>query len=212
MEHDFWHRRWQENEIGFHESDVNPALKEHFTELNLKKGDAIFVPLCGKSRDVGWLLDRGLTVTGAELSDVAVKQLFDDLALTPDIRQVGKLQRYSTGNLTIFQGDIFDLSHDVLGHIDAVYDRAALVALPEQMRQRYAAHLLTLTGCAKQLLICLEYDQARMDGPPFSVMANDVRDYYQAFYTVKHLARTEVQGGIKGLCPGFSVAWLLSPP
>ena len=81
----------------------------------------------------------------------------------------GSHRRYSADGIDIFAGDIFEITADVLGPVDAVYDRAALVALPEGMRRRYAAHLAGITAVAPQLLVTFEYDQAEMDGPPFSI-------------------------------------------
>ena len=38
MEPDFWHQRWQKNQIGFHEDVVNPTLVKHFPKLNQAAG------------------------------------------------------------------------------------------------------------------------------------------------------------------------------
>lgn len=59
METSFWHRRWLNNEIGFHQSEVNPFLLEHFSALQLPPGRRVFVPLCGKTLDIGRLLSQG---------------------------------------------------------------------------------------------------------------------------------------------------------
>ena len=48
MDAKHWHQRWENNEIGFHEGDVNRYLDQYFTNLNLQQGDTVFVPLCGK--------------------------------------------------------------------------------------------------------------------------------------------------------------------
>ena len=143
MEHEFWHERWRDNRIGFHEAGGNAHLIANFSCLDLLAGARVFVPLCGKTRDIGWLLDQGFRVSGAELSRLAVQSLFDDLNVVPEVSQAGPLEKFSAPGLDIYVGDIFDLTKAELGETDAVYDRAALVALPDDMRKRYGEHLAT---------------------------------------------------------------------
>ena len=113
----------------------------------------MFVPLCGKTRDMGWLLDQGIQVLGAELSEVAIVDLFADLDLVPLVTGLGAVKRYSSGDLTVFAGDVFDVTADMVGTVDAVYDRAALVALPAEVRGEYAAHVAMITRDAAQLVL-----------------------------------------------------------
>jgi thiopurine S-methyltransferase len=211
MDAPFWHDRWHRNQIGFHEPNVNPLLLANFDRLCLPAGSRIFVPLCGKTLDVDWLLSRGHRVAGAELSELAVQQLFAALGLVPDAAAVGKLTRYSAAGIDIFQGDIFDLSRGELGEVNAVYDRAALIALPEQLRTRYARHLAQITDETIQLLICLNYEQRLVAGPPFSVDAAEVARLYQGTYDITALASAQVPGGLKGKCPATEDVWLLKP-
>ncbi len=209
MEPQFWHDRWAKNEIGFHKSEANPFLLKYFHELALSKGSRVFVPLCGKTLDIPWLLSEGYRVAGAELSTVAIEQLFAELGVTPTITRAGGLDKYSADNLDLFVGDIFHLSKQRLGPVDAIYDRAALVALPPDMRARYTAHLRELTDHAPQLLICYEYDQRVMDGPPFSISSEEVLHHYQHRYTVRLIASIDVPGGFKGKCAATEHVWLL---
>ncbi|MDH4080939.1 MAG: thiopurine S-methyltransferase [Nitrospira sp.] len=209
MEPNFWHNRWQTNQTGWHESTVNPLLIAHFPSLNLPSGRRVFVPLCGKSFDLGWLLSQGYTVAGAELSELAVTQLFAELGVEPTRSEVGKHKHFRGGKIDIFVGDIFDLSSEVLGPVDAVYDRAALVALPETMRVRYTAHLKTITAFAPQLVIGYEYDQTMAPGPPFSITPDELHRHYSDSYTLTPLARIEVPGGLKGKCPATEHVWRL---
>ena len=209
METSFWHRKWAENAIGFHESEANPHLVKHFTALSLPKGRRIFLPLCGKTLDIAWLLCEGYRVVGSELSETAIEQLFAELHVEAEISEAGKLRRYSAENIDIFVGDIFDLSRNTLGPVDAVYDRAALVALPEDMRQKYAAHLAQITGKAPQLLVTVEYDQSLMAGPPFSLVHELVGRYYRGVYELNLIASTEIPGGLKGRCAATEHVWLL---
>ena len=209
MNSSFWHQRWEKNEIGFHEGKPNPFLVKHFHELSVAKGRRIFVPLCGKTLDISWLLSRGYRMAGAELSQLAIEQLFMELGMQPEVTTVGKVEQWSANNLDIFVGDIFAVSEKMLSPIDAVYDRAALVAFPEDMRKRYTAHLTEVTKKSPQLLICYEYDQSLMDGPPFSVSNEEVHRHYATAYDLTLLSSTEVAGGLKGKGPAKEDVWLL---
>jgi len=143
------------------------------------------------------------------LSEIAIKQLFVELGVEPHISDTGKLLRYSNNSVDIFVGDIFGLSASVLGPVDAVYDRAALVALPAHMRARYAAHLIEITDHAPHLLICYVYDQDLMEGPPFSVPNEEVNQHYRRSYDSRLIASTSVSGGLKGRCNATENVWLL---
>ena len=209
MDAQFWHEKWEKNQIAFHRQDFNPFLVDHFHRLGVAADGRIFVPLCGKTRDIQWLLGQGLRVVGAELSAIAVQQLFADLGEQPTVTDVGGLRRYQVQGLDIYLGDLFDLTAEILGRVDAVYDRAALVALPEAMRSRYAAHVTTITAGAPQLLVCYVYDQTQLDGPPFSVMPEDVTRYYGGHYRPTLILSEKIEGGLKGKCPAHEDLWLL---
>ncbi|MEM6986956.1 MAG: thiopurine S-methyltransferase, partial [Pseudomonadota bacterium] len=169
MDHEFWLSRWRDERIGFHESTVNPLLVDYLASLELVAPSRLFVPLCGKSLDLGWLRAQGHSVVGIELAESAVRAVFEALRETPDVTDLGALKRYRGEAIELFVGDFFDLSAEQLGPIDAVYDRAALIALPMPMRAHYASRLVTLCASAPQLLITLDYDQTEIEGPPFSV-------------------------------------------
>ncbi|CAG9933987.1 thiopurine S-methyltransferase [Candidatus Nitrotoga arctica] len=196
-------------DIGFHKSEANSLLIEHFEKLNLAKGSRVFLPLCGKSRDCEWLLASGYRVVGAELSELAITELFKELGLEPKISKVGELTRYSAKDIDMLVGDVFDVSAEYLGPINAIYDRAALVALPAFIRQQYTSHLMNITNAAPQLLISYEYNQLLMDGPPFSVNENEVKQHYGATYQLKSVDTKNVTGGLKGKVVATETVWLL---
>ncbi|HEX8749532.1 MAG TPA: thiopurine S-methyltransferase, partial [Nitrospira sp.] len=182
MDASFWYQRWENNETAWQESKANPLLVTYFKELSIAKGRRVFVPLCGKTLDISWLLSHDYRVAGAELSQIAIEQLFMNLGVQPEISRVGDLKQWSAKNLDIFVGDIFALSRKRLGPVDAIYDRAALVAFPQAMRNRYTAHLTEMTAKAPQLLICYDYDQSLMEGPPFSISHEEVHRHYRTNY------------------------------
>lgn len=210
MEANFWHQKWQSNDIAFHEGAANALLVAHIDALALPAGSRVFVPLCGKTRDIAWLLAKGYRVAGAELSSIAIEQLFTELDVQPEISTSNGITHYRAAAIDIFVGDIFALSRDMLGSVAAIYDRAALVALPENIRHQYAAHLMQITNKAPQLLICYEYDQRAIAGPPFSVSNAEVNQHYAGSYTLSLLASTALFGGLKGKCAAQENTWLLN--
>lgn len=211
MDANYWHDRWANERIGWHKATPNTLLIEHFSKLSENSGTKIFVPLCGKTKDIGWLLDNGCHVMGAELNESAVKQLFDELEVTPEVSQNGELKQYTAPSIDIFVGDIFSLTTAQLGPIDTCFDRAALVALPPAMRIDYTKHLTQLTANAPQLLVTLTYDQTKADGPPHSVPPEEVDKHYQSNYHIQSLSALPVAGGIKGVDGASEHLWLLTP-
>ncbi|MEO0387321.1 MAG: thiopurine S-methyltransferase [Pseudomonadota bacterium] len=209
MDPQFWHERWARGQTAFHEADGNALLLRHLGALGLPEDARLFLPLCGKTRDIGLLRDKGFRVVGAELSARAVTQLFQDLAIKPDIKPWTGGHRYAAPGIDIFVGDIFDLEPEALGPVDAIFDRAALVALPAPMRARYAAHIAGLSRGAPQLLITFAYDQQAMDGPPFSVPPEEVAAHYANTYRVVRLGGRMTK--LRALDAVEETAWHLIP-
>ena len=210
MDAGFWHERWEANEIAFHESAGNGLLNAHFRDRFPQTETRVFVPLCGKMLDIAWLLAQGYRVVGAELSALAIDQLFVELGVEPAIEKDGNGAWYRADGIDIYVGDIFDLTAETLGTVDCVYDRAALVALPQDMRVRYAAHIVSITGGAPQFLICFDYDQNIMPGPPFSIPEDAVRRLYSDAYEIGPIEARSVEGGLKGKAPASECAWMLT--
>jgi thiopurine S-methyltransferase len=208
-ENNLWIKRWQNKEIGFNQSEVNPFMVEHFASLGLEESSRVLVPLCGKSIDMLWLLSKGYKVVGIELSEEAIIAFFDEVGKTPILSTVGELICYSSDNIDIYVGDFFKITAQILGKIDAIYDRASLVALTTQMRIAYAKHLGKITNYAPQLLLCFEYNQALMNRSPYSVDEEEVKAHYDKHYTLKILCKEEIMGGFKGKLPACDVVWLL---
>ena len=209
MDASFWHQRWERGEIAFHEGQPNSLLVAYFNRLSLAEGARVFLPLCGKTRDIAWLLGHNYRVAGVELSALAIDELFRDLALDPDISAIDQLTHYRAKDIDIFVGDIFALSADRLGPVNAVYDRAALVALPDGTRREYAAHMSNLTCAAPQLVISFDYDQSLMEGSPFSVTEEEITQLYGSNYKLTPIEHKNVAGGLKGKVAAKETAWLL---
>lgn len=178
MHANFWHERWKNNQIGFHQPSVNPSLLHYWPQLGISQG-TVFVPLCGKSLDMVWLAEQGLQVLGVELSRLALTHFFEQQQLTPRITRQQDFEHWQAGPYTLLCGDFFQLTAAQLQAVNAVYDRAALVALPASLRQQYSAALQNLLPASAPILLqTFEYDQAQMDGPPFSVDAAEVQTLF----------------------------------
>lgn len=211
MEWKFWHDKWHKKDIGFHEGAVNPLLSAHFDCIKRLAHQRVFLPLCGKTRDIAWLLEQGCRVVGSELSEVAVNELFEELRTRPEIVSQGGQTWYRADNLDIHLGDVFHLCAAALGEVDVIYDRAALVALPADWRPRYASQLAEISRVAPQLVITFEYQQSQMPGPPFSVNGDELRSLYAGQYQVQALTSRPVAGGLKGQVAAQETIWRLQP-
>lgn len=221
MESKFWQQRWQEGRIGFHKSDVNPELIKYFSNIVLPAGSRVLVPLCGKSVDMVWLACAGYDVIGIELVDSAVQAFFTEQNIAPTIAEFtgttndSTIKRYqgqlAGQTITLWAADIFALSATAIGDIDAVYDRAALIALPANMRADYSRHIVKLSDNAPQLLITLNYDQSKKDGPPFPINHEQLHQYYSADYKIVELASNSSTLNAASEILVTEHVWLLKP-
>lgn len=193
MHEEFWHARWSSNEIGFHLNEVNPYLLSYWATLGLPAGSRVLVPLCGKSLDLRWLLAQGYRVLGIELSRKAVEDFFSEQALEHTVTEHGDFLCFQAGTLEIWCGDFFALTAAAVADCRALYDRAAMIALPLETRERYAARLTELLAAGCQgLLITLEYLQDQMAGPPFAVAQTEVHKSLSAHWDVEPLLCADV--------------------
>ena len=193
MDADFWLQRWNEGRIGFHRGEVMPLLEKHWPGLNVPADGRVFVPLAGKSLDMHWLAAQGHRVLGAELSPLAVQAFFAEAGLEPVVANDADGVHHRAGPVDLVQGDVFALSAATLATMAAVYDRAAIIALPPALRRRYVAEVYARLpqGC-RGLLITLEYPQAEKDGPPFSVDEAEVRELFAPQWQVELLERRDI--------------------
>ncbi len=188
MDKDFWHEKWQTNDIGFNQPQPNQLMQRYFPTLHLKPGNRVFVPLCGKSIDMIWLAGQGYKVIGIELSSAACRAFFKENKIRVKVSELEDFVIYSSDVITLISGDFFKLDKSILGDIDGVYDRAALIALTAEVRQLYSAHLAQLVEPdTKMFLITTWYDQTAMQGPPFSVDEKEVKELYSPHFDIKKL-------------------------
>ena len=205
MQPEFWQQRWAENQIGFHQATPTPLLLRHWPALGVAPGATVFVPLAGKSLDMAWFAAQGYRVLGVELSQRAVEQFFAEHGLQPDIETTRYGAHYRAGGIELINGDAFGLDEAALRDCAAVFDRAALIALPPELRVRYASELYAKlpAGC-RGLVITLEYPQAERDGPPFSVPEEEVRAEFGRDWDIDLLDRRPIPSDHPGFVSGVS--------
>ncbi|WP_300177199.1 thiopurine S-methyltransferase [uncultured Aliivibrio sp.] len=211
MDHEFWEKKWASNVIGFHLPDTNPILTQYWSALKPQRSDTVFVPLCGKSMDLDWLAEKHNSVIGVELSKIAVRAFFAERLYTPTVTALtSSLELYEFDEFAIYSGDYFTASIEAT---DLIYDRAALVALPKEIRAEYVQVLRSrLKESGRILLVTLDYDQDEMAGPPFSVSEEEVRTLFSGM-KITRLQRDEADADHpkikKGLSRFAEEVWLI---
>jgi len=190
---DFWLNRWRAAQIGFHQMAVDRHLKAYWPLLKLPLDSPVFVPLCGKSLDLMWLRERGHSVTGVELSPVALESFVMEHGIPSRRRVLADFDVFEAEGLKLYRGDFFKLTPTQLGNTSAVYDRAALISWTPEARQSYVKQLTSLTSPGTQtLLIAVEYPAEQMQGPPFPLTRDTIRNLYAGHYSIEELARHEI--------------------
>ena len=194
MQPEFWHERWRNGQIGFHQSAVDRSLRSHWSTLGLASPSCrVFVPLCGKSLDLLWLREQGHFVTGVEISATALESLLLENGIPARRRTLAGFDVYEAANLRLFRGDFFELTPELIGEVAAIYDRAALISWTPELRDAYAKHIAGLTPRgARMLLVTLEYPQQQMPGPPFSLSGEDVAGLFALHFGLQEIARADI--------------------
>ena len=183
-----WLEFWANNETDWHSDVVTQELEKYLGLLKLESGDTVFVPLCGKSLDMIYMLNRGFSVIGVEVSEIGIKQFFHENGLDFTISKVGKFDLYSANNIEIYYGDFFSLTSKHLCGVKAVFDRKSLIALDRNLRQKYVKHLNDIISLGVRiLLITLHYPKHQMSGPPFSVDKSEVESLFSMAFNYQEL-------------------------
>jgi thiopurine S-methyltransferase len=193
MDTNYWLPRWADNRIGWHQPQVNRLLEAHWGRLQVAPGDRVFVPLCGKSYDMAWLAAQGQEVLGVEISREACEAFFAEHELTPKVSEDGRFRRYRAKGIELWAGDAFELTAEDLAGCQAAYDRAALIALPFDLRTRYVAAIYTkLPPICRTLLITLEYPVGEKEGPPFTVDEAEVHRLFEPGWQITLEERRDI--------------------
>jgi thiopurine S-methyltransferase len=186
-----WLDHWKRGDIAFHLSIVNPMLEKYWHQLNIASDCTVLVPLSGKSLDLLWLANRGHQVIGVELSEIACEAFFSENKLAYNKQKINNFICYYNHKIKLFCGDFFALTSDLLPDITAVYDRAALIALPDELRTRYAKHLTQLMTTDSQMLLIVYESNDIIQGPPYPLSHQEIKNYYKNQFQISELARLQ---------------------
>jgi|694.fasta_scaffold145292_4 thiopurine S-methyltransferase len=187
MEKEYWLNKWRSKDIAFHEQNINPDLIAYIHALNLHLGNCIFVPLCGKTKDMAWLANKGFHVIGVELSQIACNEFFAEMNILPQITQRSKFTHYKHNNIELLCGDLFDLTKTDLPTVQAIYDCKALIALPNDLRKKYVDHIVTCLGTKFKILLLTRETNCHINPPPYSVDSKEVNLLYGPYFNIKQL-------------------------
>lgn len=193
MELSYWQSRWRKGNTGFHMQNGYPGLHNHWDSLPIPDSPSVLVPLAGKSDDMRWIAEQGSNVTAVEISEIAIRQFFESLGKTPGVSSYADFKIYTSEKITIWCGDFLKLPAARMPVFDLIYDKAALVALPLQMRKKYVKKILSLAGPATSILLHgFSYNQQEMNGPPFSVPEKEVEGLYGNEFTITLLEKNSL--------------------
>jgi thiopurine S-methyltransferase len=197
MQKSFWESRWRKNHIGFHAPEPEADLAGFWGELSPEAGETVAVPLCGKSTDLVWLAGRHKRVFGIEFVEQACRDFFREQGEGIEVREE-KFARgltLSAEGITLCCADYMKLRPADVPDAALVYDRAALVALPPEIRGPYAEQTFRLFPRLRgMLVISFEYDETKMSGPPFSVRGDEIRNLYGSRFSIRRVSSTELIG------------------
>ncbi|KAI5622776.1 putative thiopurine S-methyltransferase, partial [Silurus asotus] len=209
-----WEERWQEGRIGFHQPHVHQQvllllmLKDNLDKVLCGREQVrFFFPLCGKAVDMKWLADMGHVIVGVDISEIGIKQFFEEQNLeykeepVPAIPEAKvhlisiyllyelKLRTLKYGTFFCFQSsdakislykcNLYEFSSAIEGQFGGIWDRGSLVAINPCDRQKYASLIMSLMDKdCKYLLNTLEYNPELYKGPPFFVPEEVVKSLY----------------------------------
>ena len=180
-----WRQRWQDNNIGFHQADVNPLLLQFLPALNLQPGAKVFVPFCGASVDMTYLVQQGYQVIGSEISELACEQYFSESNVEYQLLEKEGFKLYQSRNIQLYCGDHYQLQPEWFGDVCAVYDRAALIAVEPMLRKQYIEKLQQLIPGYVGLLVTVNYADNGKSGPPFNISAQQAKRLFAPMYPKK---------------------------
>ncbi|MCC5907408.1 MAG: thiopurine S-methyltransferase [Balneolaceae bacterium] len=193
MELSYWQSRWEKGNTGFHMPGGYPGLRNHWDALNISTEAQILVPLCGKTPDMVWLATKTDKVTGVEISEKAIREFFDEQNLTTEQERFANFTIFKTRNIELWCGDFFKLPEHKFPETVLIYDKAALQALPEPMRIRYAEKIISICSPSSKILLHhFTYAQNEMNGPPFSVSSDEIQSLFGNKFEIQILEQNNL--------------------
>ena len=185
MEKQFWIKKWIKNEIGFHQEHFNPRLTQFWNQLTSNSGQ-VFVPLCGKSKDMVYLKNLGHRILGVEWSKKAIKEFEAEHKLCFETTDIDGFTVFADESYTFYCGDFFQLPASLMKNIKYVYDRAAMIALPTSLRSSYGQWICQNLSHAKIMLLAIEFDNLNI-GPPFSLSKNEIDQTFTKNFKIENI-------------------------
>jgi thiopurine S-methyltransferase len=201
---DFWKDRWQSGNTPWHQAQIEQLLVRHFSK-SVKRA---FVPLCGKTLDMLWLLQQGVAVVGNDLSEIACRDFFAENKIECQEEIRGRYKIFKAPSIELWAGDFFEMDVQDLGAVDFIYDRASLFALPPgEIRDQYVQQIKAIPSHSRlknfqMLVIGRKIEPPLAEGPPFSVLEEDIRAYFEDVFSTERLesvarpSRSDIPGVI----------------
>jgi len=203
---DMWKGRWETNNTGWHKKDYNENLLRYWPELvkGLEpQGQRVLLPLCGKTKDLGWFYRQGYSVVGVEGVRQPVDELFQEENLEYNVRKVeglegGWVYQSTDKRFTVYISDFLKVNSELIGKFDAVFDRGSLEALVETDREGYVSVMKgLLKPDFRYQLSGHIYDPSARQGPPRPLPLNVVETLFQGF-NVKQVGSKDSVLGMDG--------------
>jgi len=189
-----WINCYAAGTMPWHLKDVNHFLKKYITTLTENKdvsGKRVLIPLCGKTVDMKFLYEQGLTVVGIELLDVAIQSFAteNNMLLTAETKESYTIHTFDE-RLKIFQGDLFQFTPDMLGGLfDFWWDCGSLTAMVNEEDHKYMQLILSLMKTNSRGLITLfQYEPSVYIGRPKSINQAKVEEILDGKFEINQLA------------------------
>jgi thiopurine S-methyltransferase len=215
QDHEDWLQRWQEGRINWHKTVVDPVLEKHIGLLEDSGGSgrSILVTMCGKSVDLLWLCSRGHSVTGVELSPIAVDQLFQENSVPYTVTECGEFSIYSATDrsLKVYCGDILKFGPSDAGQFDVIWDCNAIVALSVEDRDKYVQLLVSVLKPGGRILMTTwVYEQSIHISRPYSMPPDMIRGLFDSLCDTQEVENIDMPTTSK-LCQQFNLSWAVRP-
>ncbi|MCB0272149.1 MAG: hypothetical protein KDD46_03965 [Bdellovibrionales bacterium] len=188
---DYWKKRWLSGDIGWHQNEVHPLLVKYYDAYSLRNENHFFFPLCGKTLDVDWILQKGHQVTCVEISEIAIEEIAKRLHIHWQMRTENNFTVYQHDKLTIYKGDYFDCVNLDIPPIDVVFDRGAFVAIDPKKREKYA-NIYKKLHPKKMFLVLYRYDLNASTSPPFAFEEGEIEKLLTSDFDIDKLEENEM--------------------
>jgi thiopurine S-methyltransferase len=173
----YWLDRWDCNDIdGFCQESPNESLVKHFSKFKLNANSTCMIPMCGNSIDIMFFVANKVNVVGIELSEKAAILFFKSHQLQYSVIQGDKYKCYQGDNVSIYVADVFDLPSLIkdMPLFDIWYDRGAYIALPDNLRYKYAKMMVEVCSDNIQILLLAMTHDRETQTPPFSISQDEI--------------------------------------